>query len=295
MKNLSETAQANRVSVLSIAVNIVLTVFKLIAGFVSNSAAMISDAIHSASDVLSTVAVIAGINISAKESDNGHQYGHERIEAIVSMLLAIILFATGIYIGYSGIVKIFTGEYASDVLPGTLALIASVISIITKEAMYQWTKIVAKRIKSTALMADAWHHRSDSLSSIGAFVGIFAARNGYPIGDPIASIVICIFIAKAAWDIFFDAVNRLIDRACDDETIEKMRETIMNEEGVIVIDDLKTRLFGSKIYVDVEIGADGDLSLYDAHAIAQRVHEKIEEKFSDVKHIMVHVNPKNIK
>ena len=144
-------------------------------------------------------------------------------------------------------------------------------------------------------MADAWHHRSDALSSIGAFVGIFAARNGYPIGDPIASIVICIFIAKAAWDIFFDAVNRLIDRACDDETIEKMRETIMNEEGVIVIDDLKTRLFGSKIYVDVEIGADADLSLYDAHAIAQRVHEKIEEKFPDVKHIMVHVNPKNIK
>ena len=295
MKNLSKTAQANRVSVLSIAGNMVLTVFKLIVGFVSNSAAMISDAIHSASDVLSTVAVIAGINISAKESDQGHQYGHERIEAVVSMLLAIILFSTGIYIGYCGIVKIFTGEYTSDVMPGTLALVAAVISIITKEAMYQWTKIVAKRIKSTALMADAWHHRSDALSSIGAFVGIFAARNGYPIGDPIASIVICIFIAKAAWDIFFDAVNRLIDRACDEETIEKIRTTIMNEEGVIVIDDLKTRLFGSKIYVDVEIGADGNLSLYDAHAIAQRVHEKIEEQFADVKHIMVHVNPKNIK
>ena len=276
MKNLTKTAQANRVSVLSIAGNIVLTVFKLIVGFVSNSAAMLSDAIHSASDILSTIAVIAGINISARESDKGHQYGHERIEAVVSMLLAIILFATGIYIGYCGFVKIFTGEYTSDAMPGTLALVSAVIYIITKEAMYQWTKIVSKRIKSTALMADAWHHRSDALSSIGAFVGIFAARNGYPIGDPIASIVICIFIAKAAWDIFFDAVNRLIDLSCDDETIEKIRTTIMNEEGVIVIDDLKTRLFGSKIYVDVEIGADENLSLYDAHAIAQRVHEKIE-------------------
>lgn len=293
-KDQSNTTQANRVSFISIAINTLLTVFKVIAGFLANSAAMISDGIHSASDILSTVAVIAGINMSAKESDKGHQYGHERIEAVVSMLLAIILFVTGLYVGYSAVVKIITGSYIDGELPGTLALIAAIVSIIIKEAMYQWTKIIAKRINSTALMADAWHHRSDALSSIGAFVGIFAARAGYPIGDPIASLVICAFIVKAAWDIFYDAVNRLIDRACDEETIQKMRDVIMNEEGVITIDDLKTRLFGSRVYVDAEIGADKNLSLYDAHAIAQRVHEKIEESFPNVKHIMVHVNPKNV-
>lgn len=294
MKKLSDTAQANRISAISIIGNILLTIFKLIAGIVAKSSAMISDAFHSASDILSTIAVIAGINISAKDSDEGHQYGHERVEAVVSMILAIILFITGVYIGYEAIVKIVTNTYAADSMPGSLALVAAIASIVVKEAMFWWTKIVAKRINSTALMADAWHHRSDALSSIGAFVGIYVSRLGYPIGDPIASVVICLFIAKAAWDIFYDAVNRLIDRSCDEETIKKMHALIMKTEGVITIDDLKTRLFGSKIYVDVEIGADGNLSLYEAHDIAQRIHEDIETQFPSVKHIMVHVNPKSI-
>lgn len=294
MKKLSDTAQANRVSAISIIGNILLTIFKLIAGIVAKSSAMISDAFHSASDILSTIAVIAGINISAKDSDEGHQYGHERVEAVVSMILAIILFITGVYIGYEAIVKIVTNTYAADSMPGSLALVAAIASIVVKEAMFWWTKIVAKRINSTALMADAWHHRSDALSSIGAFVGIYVSRLGYPIGDPIASVVICLFIAKAAWNIFYDAVNRLIDRSCDEETIKKMHALIMKTEGVITIDDLKTRLFGSKIYVDVEIGADGNLSLYEAHDIAQRIHEDIETQFPSVKHIMVHVNPKSI-
>ena len=294
MKKISDRADANRISVISIIGNILLTIFKLIAGFMANSGAMISDAIHSASDILSTVAVIAGINIAAKDSDEGHQYGHERVEAIVSMILAIILFATGVYIGYEAVLKIITNTYSSGAMPGKLALVAAVVSIAVKEGMYQWTKIVAKRINSTALMADAWHHRSDALSSIGAFVGIYASRVGYPVGDPIASAMICLFIVKAAWDIFYDAVNRLIDRACDEETTEKIYSLIINTDGVITVDDLKTRLFGSKIYVDVEIGADGRLSLYEAHDIAQRVHEDIEAEFSDVKHIMVHVNPKTV-
>ena len=294
MKNKTETASANRISIISIVGNALLTIFKLVAGIVAHSSAMISDAIHSASDILSTVAVIAGINIAAKESDEGHQYGHERVEAVVAVILAIILFATGAYIGYEALAKIITKTYSDASMPGKLALVAAVVSIVVKEAMYQATRVVAKRINSTALMADAWHHRSDALSSIGAFVGIYLSRMGYPVGDQIASLVICVFIAKAAWDIFYDAVNRLVDRSCDEETIQKMYDLIINTEGVIVVDDLKTRLFGSKIYVDVEIGADGNLSLYEAHDIAQRIHEDIEEKFSDVKHIMVHVNPKTV-
>lgn len=283
---------ANHVSVISIIINILLSVFKLFAGIIAGSGAMISDAVHSASDVVSTFAVIAGVNISARRSDKGHQYGHERIEDIFSLLLAILLAATGAGIGYHGVMKIINGSYAEA--PGVLALIAAVVSIAVKEAMFRYTNRAAKKINSTALRADAWHHRSDALSSVGSFAGVLGARLGFHICDPIASIIICLFIIKAAWDIFFDATNQLIDKSCDEETCAKLRALISEQDGVICVDDLKTRLFASKIYVDVEIGADGTLTLYEAHDIAQRVHDSIEKSCPDVKHCMVHVNPKKV-
>ncbi len=286
---------ATRVSVVSIAVNLILSVFKLGAGIIAGSSAMISDAVHSASDVISSIAVIAGINIASKKSDRSHQYGHERIECVFSILLAVMLFATGLGIGYHSVLKIIRGAGGNLAAPGLTALIAALVSIAVKEWMYHYTKHAAKKISSTALMADAWHHRSDALSSIGSFVGILGARLGYPICDPIAGIIICIFIAKAAWDIFYDAVNQLTDRSCDEALCNEIRAVVMAQEGVLTIDDLKTRLFGAKIYVDIEIGADGNLTLYKAHAIAEKVHHSIENAFPNVKHCMVHVNPKDIK
>ena len=140
-------------------------------------------------------------------------------------------------------------------------------------------------------MADAWHHRSDALSSIGALIGIACARMGYPILDPVASVVICLFIAKAAFDIFKDAIDKLIDKSCDEETVAKLREVICRQEGVLGIDLLKTRMFGAKIYVDVEIRADGNKLLKETHAIAEVVHDEIERELPMVKHCMVHVNP----
>ena len=141
-------------------------------------------------------------------------------------------------------------------------------------------------------MADAWHHRSDALSSIGAFAGILGARCGFPILDPVASLVICLFIAKAAYEIFKDAVDKMVDRACDDATVEEMRRVILGCAGVDCIDDLKTRMFGPKIYVELEIGINAAKTLVEAHDIAEKVHESIEQHFVDVKHCMVHVNPK---
>lgn len=275
---------------MSIFVNIALSLGKLAAGIIARSGAMISDAVHSASDVLSTLAVMAGIRLASRRADSSHPYGHERVECIFSILLAVILCATGIGIGYSGVTKIIGG--GELVVPGALALAAAVVSIIVKELMFQYTKKNAKKIRSTALMADAWHHRSDALSSIGSFIGILGARLGFPICDPIASVIICIFIVKAAWDIFMDAVNQLIDKSGSDEECEKIREVALGTSGVVGVDDLKTRLFGSKMYVDIEIGADGTLPLTEAHAIAQNVHDSIEREFSEVKHCMVHVNPK---
>ena len=157
--------------------------------------------------------------------------------------------------------------------------------------MYWFTRAGAKKINSGALMADAWHHRSDALSSVGAFIGIFGARLGFPILDPIASIVICLFIGKAAYDIFKDAIDKLVDKSCEPELVEEMREVILEQEGVLAIDDIRTRLFGAKTYVDIEIAADGNKTLIEAHNIAQKVHDVIEREFTMVKHCMVHVNP----
>ena len=282
---------AMRVSTVSIVVNVMLSIFKLFAGIFAKSGAMISDAIHSASDVFSTFIVIIGVNIANKKSDKEHQYGHERLECIASIILAVILFATGIGIGIGGIKKIMERNYGNLKIPGVLALIAAVVSIVVKEWMYWYTRSAAKKINSGALMADAWHHRSDALSSIGAFIGIFGARLGFPILDPIASVIICVFIGKAAFDVFKDSIDKLVDKSCDDVIVKKMRTIIMNEDGVIRIDSLRTRLFGAKIYVDIEIAADGSKTLTDTHEIAERVHNVVELNFESVKHCMVHVNP----
>ncbi len=284
-----EKKEANRVSVITIVINLLLSALKFIVGVVGNSQALVSDAVHSASDVISTVAVIFGVNMSAKQSDSCHPYGHERIESIFSIILSVMLFATGIGIGASAVQIIISG--AEIEIPSATALVVAVISIVVKEWMYHYTKHTAKRIDSSAMLADAWHHRSDALSSVGSFVGIGGAILGYPVFEPIASIIICVFIVKAAYDIFIDAADRLVDRACSDEEIENISNCVMEIGGVIRIDKLLTRRFGSKIYVDLEIAEDGNITLTQAHNIAEAVHDNIEQKIKNVKHCMIHVNP----
>lgn len=291
METIRHTKIAMKVSRVSIAVNILLSVTKLFAGVVAHSGAMISDAIHSASDVFSTIIVMIGINISSKKADKKHPYGHERMECVAAIVLAVILFATGVGIGLSGVEKIISGNQNVLAIPGILALIAAIISILVKEWMYWYTKIAANKINSGALRADAWHHRSDALSSAGALVGILGARAGYPVLDPLASVLICVFILKAAIEIFVDAVDKMIDRACDDSVVDALQCCILSQKGVLGISILQTRMFGSRIYVDVEIEADGSQTLVEAHEIAQRVHDAIEGEFRLVKHCMVHVNP----
>ena len=282
---------AMRVSLVSIIVNLVLSLLKLAAGIAASSGAMISDAVHSASDVFSTFIVMIGVQISSKQSDADHQYGHERMECVASIVLAVVLCITGLGLGYGGLKTIFGGNYETLVIPGRLALAAAVLSIVVKEWMFWYTRAAARKINSGALMADAWHHRSDSLSSIGALFGIFGSRLGYPVLDSAASVVISVFIVKAAYDIFKDAVDKMVDKACDDETIQKMRQMIASQDGVLGIDLLRTRLFGNKIYVDIEIAADGTRTLNETHEVAESVHHKMERNFPDVKHCMVHVNP----
>lgn len=284
-----------KVSFVTIFLNVLLAILKFLAGIISNSGAMISDAIHTLSDVFSTIIVIIGVKLSNKKSDKEHQYGHERLECIASILLSVVLFITGLGIGVNCIEKVFSGDYSNMVIPGVFAPVAAVISVVLKEWMYWYTRKAAKKIDSSAMLADAWHHQSDALSSIGAFIGILGARIGFPVLDLAASFIISICICKAAFDIFYDAVNKLIDRSCSEEIVDKMKVIIEMQDDLIKIDDIKTRLFGNRIYVDVEISLDGNRSLYDTHTVAEKVHDTIEKEFSAVKHCMVHVNPIMIK
>ena len=281
---------ATRVSAVSIAGNAALSLFKLLAGVLAHSGAMISDAVHSASDVLSSFIVIIGVKLSVRAPDKEHPYGHERFECVAAIVLAVVLGVTGLLIGYQAIGSIDAADGAR-LVPGKLALVAAIVSIAVKEAMYWYTRYYGKRLNSTSLMANAWHHRSDALSSVGALIGIAGARMGHPVMEPIASLVICMFILKAAYDIFRDAMGKMVDHAADAETERSISDCVLQQAEVLGIDRLQTREFGSRIYVDLEIRLDGTLSLYEAHEIAERVHDCIEQNFPRVKHIMVHVNP----
>ena len=291
MEQNSFKAVATRVSTVSIIINLLLAGFKFIAGVVGHSGAMISDAVHSSSDVIGSLIVIIGVRMSEKASDADHPYGHERMEDVASLILAGILFVAGLSIGKEALLSILDGSYQTSVSPGVLALVAAIVSIVIKEGMFWYTWLNAKKISSGALKAEAWHHRSDALSSVGALIGIGGALLGVRIMEPIASIIICLFILKVAIDIFREATDRMVDHACDSEIEENIRRCAEEQEGVIKVDMLRTREFGRKIYVDLEISADGSITLRQGHDIAQQVHDKIESTFPNVKHIMVHVNP----
>lgn len=285
------TTQATRVSLVSIIGNLILSILKFVAGIAAKSGAMISDAVHSSSDVFSSIIVIIGVHIAAKDSDKEHPYGHERLECVAAVVLATILAVTGITIGYIAVKKIAGGTFNETAVPGKLAFIAAAVSIVSKEAMFWYTRFYAKRLDSSVLMADAWHHRSDALSSVGALVGIGAAMKGYPVMEPVASLVICVFICKAAIDIFMDAMDKMVDKSCDEEIERQITDLILEQNGVLGIDLLQTRMFGNKIYVDLEIAVDGNKSLKEAHDIAEGVHDVLESTYPKIKHIMIHVNP----
>lgn len=287
-----EQKMIKQVSAVGIFGNVLLVIFKFFAGIIGNSAAMVSDAVHSASDVVATLVAFIGVIASKKEADSKHPYGHERIECVASLILGSILFMTGIGIGIASVKKIILGQSDGIESPKEIALIAAIISIVTKEVMFRYTRAVAKKLNSDAFMADAWHHRSDAFSSIGSLIGIGAAMLGFKIMDPIAGLIICIFIFKIAFDVIMVAISKMLDTSCGKEYEDKMTNFISAQEGVIGVDLLRTRTFGNKIYVDAEISVDGNLRLREAHSIAERVHNEVENNFDNIKHIMIHVNPR---
>lgn len=278
----------NRTILITVIMNIFLSLIKLLAGFIGHSTSMISDGVHSLSDVISSIGVFIGLRISQKPADIDHPYGHEKFEAVLSKILAFILFLTGLSIGYSAIETILSSSY---IIPKMMTIWAALLSIGVKEWMYHYTIRQAKKIESTALAADAWHHRSDSLSSIGALIGIIGARLGFPILDPLAALVITLIILKVAIEIFVEATNQVIDKAASPELVNEIIQQIQSVNGVLAIDSLKTRVHSNRIYVDLEISVEATLSLIEAHTIAEAVHYQLEQNIHKIKHCTVHVNP----
>lgn len=276
-----------RVSKNTIIGNFILAFIKILIGFIARSTAMLADGMHSLSDVITTIGVIIGLKLSHKEADKSHPYGHEKIESITSLFLAIVLFLVAISIGFSGIIKIINHSY---VTPGFSAIIAAIISIIVKELMYWYTIKYANQINSPSLKADAWHHRSDTLSSAGALIGIAGARMGYTFLDPLVAIIIALVIIKVAFDISKQSIAQLIDEAASEEDIQVIIDRINSIDGIYEIKNLKTRKHSNRLYVDVDISVDATLTVEEGHKIALYVHNLIEED-SRIKHCMVHVNP----
>ncbi len=286
-----ENAMIRRISMVGIAGNVALSAFKLFAGIAGRSGAMVSDAVHSLSDVFATLIAWLGVRMSKKAADPRHPYGHERFECVASLLLGAILLVTGLGIGRSGLEKILAGSYETLAVPGMIALAAAVISIVSKEAMYWYTRHYAKILNSPAFMADAWHHRSDAFSSVGSLAGITGAMLGFPIMDSIASVVICLFILKVSYDILKDALVKMLDTSRGEAYETALAAFIAAQEDVVQVDVLHSRMFGNRTYIDMELQVDGDLPLREAHAIAERIHDNVEAHFSDVKHITIHLNP----
>ncbi len=280
-----------RLSLTGIVGNAALSAFKLFAGVAGQSSAMVSDAAHSLSDVLATLIALVGVLLSKRAADDDHPYGHERFESVAALLLGLILLATGGLIGKVGLEDLLSGNDARRGGPGLIALVAAVVSIAVKEAMYWYTRRCALRLDSAAFMADAWHHRSDALSSVGSLIGIAGARMGYPALDPAAGVAICLVIVAVALRTTRDALGQLLDTSCGRSYDRELENFIAAQEGVVRVDLLRTRRFGNRVYVDLEIAVDGDTSLRKAHSVAERVHLRVEQRFSGVKHIMIHVNP----
>lgn len=277
--------------------NAALVAFKLFAGFVGNSSAMVSDAIHSLSDVFATLVAYLGVTFSAAPKDEKHPYGHEQLENLASIVIGLTLFGAGAILCYNGVIKVgrciaATGsEECTIEIPTMLPLVAAGVSILLKEAMFWYTIYYANRLDSSAFRADAWHHRSDALSSVGSLAGIAGARMGFPILDPIAAIVISCFILYVAFTILRGSVALAVDTACDNAFEKKVREIVLTHPGVEHLDLLRTRRFGNRVYVEAEIAVDGNKSLFVAHQIAHDVHDDVEKELPAVKHIMIHVNP----
>ena len=285
--------QIAKVTLTGSVVNLLLVVLKAVAGIAGHSAAMISDAVHSLSDFVTDIVVLVFVRISAQPQDEGHDYGHGKFETMATLLIGLALVAAAIGIVVSGAAKLARWMQGEDLpSPGVLALWAALISIVAKEVLYQYTRIKGRKLDSKALKANAWHHRSDALSSIGAAIGIGGAillGNRWTVLDPMASIVVGLMLVKVAWDLLGPSFGELTDSSLPKETEAEMLELFKGIDGVQDPHNLRTRRVGNRIVAEVHIRLDGRQTLAEAHEKATEVERRFKARFGQQSHIVVHM------
>lgn len=284
-----------RVTIVGSVVNLALLLFKFAAGILGRSAAMLADAVHSLSDFVTDVIVLLFVRISNKPQDKDHDYGHGKYETLATALIGIILFFVGLGIFWNGARSIWAfvrGETLEA--PGILALVAALLSIVTKEILYRYTVIVGRREQSQAVIANAWHHRSDALSSVGTAVGIGGAillGDNWRVLDPVAAVVVSIFIVKVAWEMVVPCANELMEQSLPEQTEREIKEILLSFPGVTEPHNLRTRRVGNNCAIDVHVRMDGNLTLHQSHETTRAMEQRLRELLGEGTFINIHVEP----
>ena len=284
-----------RVTIVGSVVNLLLVVFKFVAGLLGSSSAMIADAVHSLSDFVTDIVVIVFVNISGKPEDEDHRYGHGKYETLATVIIALALFAVGVGILVDG-VKDVAAVVNGAVLPAPsmIVLIAAALSIVAKELLYRYTAHVGRKLDSQAVVANGWHHRSDAFSSIGVLVGIGGAMllgEKWRVLDPLAAIVVSAFIIKVAVDLIKPCLDELLERSLPAEVEQEIEQIILSEEGVTSPHHLRTRRIGNRYAIEVHIRMDGNLTLSEAHRITTAVEQKLKSRYGSATHVGIHTEP----
>ncbi len=284
-----------RVTIIGSIVNLLLLIFKFIAGFAGHSSAMIADAVHSLSDFFSDIVVIVMVRLSAKPEDKDHDYGHGKYETLASLIVGLMLAIVGLGIFYNGVsttIAFFNGESIGQ--PTWIALIAAIVSILAKEGIYRYTIYKERAIHSSALIANAWHHRSDALTSVAALVGIGGAMilgSKWAVLDPIAAAVVSIFIIKAAYDLIKPNLDELLEKALSEEQKQGISKIVLDTPGVVGMHRLRTRRVGNNLAIELHIKMDGNMSLRQAHEIATEVEKRLKQAYGNDIHTGIHMEP----
>ena len=280
-----------KITYVNIICNFILATCKFIVGLISHSTALISDSINSITDVLGSTIVIIGLHLSSKKSDEDHPYGHERFECVAAIILSVLIFVTGFFMGHVAIENITSPGPIKKVSIETVAIMVSIFSMLLKEGMYWYTRHYAKVLDSSSLMGIAWDNRGDVFATLCVLIGIIGSTFGIALLDSVASLIVCIFIIKASINIFIDAISKMVDKSCPKEIQNQIKTFAEKENGICSVDLIQTRIFGNRIYVDIEISVLPDITVFEGHEIADALHNSIESNFKNVKHIMVHINP----
>ena len=284
-----------KVTIVGSVVNFLLLVFKFFAGIAGHSAAMLADAVHSLSDFITDIVVIVFVRIAGKPEDKGHDYGHGKYETLATAIIGLLLLCVGFGIFWNGASSIYTflrgGQLES---PGVVALVAALVSIVSKEILYQYTVIQGKKLNSQAVIANAWHHRSDALSSIGTAIGIGGAillGDHWRVLDPVAAVVVSFFIMKVSVRLLIPCVDELLEKSLPEDVEKEIEQTVLSFPGVSQPHHLRTRRIGNYYAIELHVRMDGKITLEEAHSTATAIENKLKEMFGKGTHVGIHVEP----